>query len=244
MIFSTRYLNEETTQSIFYKQPLREDKKIVLWKCRRELCKIDSLNVFDVFNITENPMELADIAEILLKYYPDYAPLNEDFKLIASNLTILSTKVIDCIQNFIDVMQDECIENLAPYILPESSFGYILKEEVYKENEDNVIYRAIGIMHLPEGHRDEGKEWAKFLVEQYSFGTIDDEEIILCLHTGTDWEKEDNGEQKIFAKKLSESLSKNIIIQLYHHQEQSYTVAKQLLHGENLRDVWTQIYNS
>lgn len=236
MIFSTRYVNDE--HSFFSGAQFKIEKSILKERCLMKLRRMDSVtDVLGFFHISAHPEKLLEIATILQKEDSDYY-----FSIDLSMLEFLESEVCDFLQERRDHLSDSTINDLSKFIQPNAEYGYAYKETRAIEGQSDVLYRAIGTMHLPNLHGMHGMEWAEFLANHFSYGTKDKEQIYLCLHTGTDWDKEDKGYLKDVSENLSSSLSKNVDVFLFHHQPDNYVIAAELLNREaELPNVWKVI---
>lgn len=239
MIFSTRYLND-SEGFIFHKSPFVEDKETVIWKCREEI-KENKENFEKVLKkryLLQNPEMMIEIAKILQKVDPEY-----DFTLDQDLFDdgYLTTDICDFINENANSLSDEIVTELAPYIFSKNSFGYVQWEEADTDNE--TTFKAIGIMHLPKGTitTKYHKAWASYLIEHFAKDASGkDDEIYLCLHSGTDYK----GEAKDYVAKVKDefSLPQNVSVFLFHHEPDIYNVAK-IMHQKDakLSTIWEQL---
>lgn len=239
MIFSTRYLNG-FEGSIFYKSPWVEDNNIVIWKCREELGhhKDDLEALMEKQHLLQNPEMMIEVAKILQKVDPEY-----DFTLDPDIFDegYLTIDICDFISEKADSLSDEILAELAPYFLSTNSFGFVHREETDADND--VMFKAIGIMHLPKGTTEAKvhEAWASYLIEHFAKDASGkDDEIYLCLHSGTDYK----GEAKDYVAKVKDefSLPQNVSVFLFHHEPEIYNVAK-IMHQKDakLSTIWEQL---
>lgn len=239
MIFSTRWhvLPDYKPHSIFKNCELIKDDQMIIEQCRAVLGKIDSVPVLNIFRL-DSPEQLIEIATILAKVDTTY-----DFTLDPDLLEdgFLQIEIQIFISEKLDKISDDIIKELVPYCIRSiDDIRYALREEKIKSGEDEIIYRAIGTMHLPKGEGRYGKRWASFLVNRFTFGDSESEETYLCLHGGSDYLNEDHV-QKIAAD-LNKAEDRKISVLSYHHDVDIYDVAKILLmKDENLSTIWDQL---
>ncbi len=240
MIFSTRYIDKDhITQSIFSDCVEQDDSIIPGEMTRVKLRAIEKSNdVISLFHLKNRPEKLVDVANILSE--KGNAP--NKFSTTPAINKLLPIQISNFIKNNIDSLSLDCLIALAPYVLPSYSLKYRLKEESMLEGDDKVTYRAIGVMHLPEGKTEFGKIWANILAKRFQYGEENTEEVYLFLHAGTDWEDDVSGRLVEFSTKFSKELSKNISVFLFHHDPQIYPISKWLLSQEmNLQNIWSAI---
>ena len=239
MIFSTRWHTEKEYKpiSIFKDCELIKDDQMIIEQCRAVLGKINSVSVLNLFRL-DSPERLIEIATILAKVDPNY-----DFTLDPDLLEdgFLEIEIQHFISSELDGISDDIIKELAPYCIRSTDdIGYALREEKIKSGEDEIIYRAIGAMHLPKGEGKYGKRWASFLVNRFTFGDSESEETYLCLHGGSDYLNENHCQ--MIASDLNEAEGRKIFVFSYHHDEDIYDVAKILLmKDESLSTIWDQL---
>ena len=234
MIFSTRWL-EEKEGSIFQGAPISIEQHIINEKCCIILKYINPDNVLETFHAVDDPQKLSEIVEILQKEDSDY-----EFDSI-EDLGYLKIQISDFFQDH--HLTEGCITSLSQHMLDKENGGYFQKEYVSTEGDEKIIYRAIGIGHLPTAPSDEDKmQWSHILSETFSFGNKEDEEIYLCLHTKTDYIGEGNGYNARASQERSKIENKNISVFLFHHDPEIYPVAKAILmKGECLKKVWDKL---
>lgn len=242
IIFSTRYpYNGES--SIFDNVPGKTDQHLINEKCRIITKNINEYNVLQTFQMEAYPQGLREIVKILKTEDPKAEFDEMDIEYLKS----------DIIDFFLDHpnLTEKCCKSLARYIFrnenskskKDYSEYYLIKDTV-NEEDNKIVYRIVGIMHLPDDQGDEDKQqWVSTLLKTFSFGNnIDEEEIYLCLHTRTDYEGGGNGFCSEASKKYSDSESKNISIFLFHHEPDIYPVAKVLkMTDSKLNQIWDEL---
>lgn len=239
MIFSTRYINEShISESIFAGGSHQTDSTILGEMVRTKLRLINRHNVLSVFyRLKPSPEKLVEIANILLK-----EDSSSKFATIPAVNLVLPIQIAGFIEKNIDSLSTECLTSLALYTLPPYCLDYWLREEEKTEENNKVIYRAIGIMHLPKGKTEYGRDWANILTKSFQYGHAESEEIFLCLHAGTDWAGDASDRLVGFSRDLSDRFSKKISVFLFHHDPQIYPIAEKLLSkDESLQNIWNEI---
>ena len=235
MIFSTNYLNDE--HSFFADQSFEEDPDLVAELCRLELRTIDKDKVLSLFNIDNSPEELVKIANILLE-----EDSSAKFTLSPIVNRFLPTEIYGFVCKHIANLSDKCAIALAQYVLPNVKLGFKKLSETIKEGENEITYNAIGIIPLPKGKNNYGRQWAAFLAKHYHFGNPLTEELCLCLHTSTDWVNDDADLLEDFSEELSTTEGKDISVFLFHHEPDNYPIAKALYQKDaNLHKIWGAI---
>lgn len=240
MIFTTRYLNDDE-ESIFYNLTADEEKsKAVcekMWLMALNRSIKSGRSAAEIFHIQETPEKLIGIAEIFHEEDNDYdftldpELLSEGFLDIDICVFLESKKIsVDCVRKIFKYLEKEGVKFYANY-----GNCYIIEEE----GSDGIVYRAIGIMHLPRGMTSYYNEWASFLTSS-SICDRKDEEIILCLHSGTDYIHEECGYLKAFSDSLSKE-KKTISVYAFHHEGDIDPIARELRNKNSLKDLWKKI---
>ena len=247
MIFTTRYLND-VKESIFYGLPADEEKSKAVCE-KKWLMDLDhsikaECSAVEMFHIQQTPEKLIGIGKILHEEDNDYDFESDPEVLSEEGYEYLDSDICDFLQE--KKISEDCAGKIFKYLVQEGVESYANYENCYiKENKgsDGVIYRAIGIKHLPKGMSSCYYEWASFLT---SFSICDrgETEIILCLHSGTDYDSEKWGYIETLSDSLSKKAQKTISVYTFHHDPDIYPIAREICNRENtnnLECLWKKI---